>query len=53
MHIPEKLALSRTHSESNQFPFFILDCVEMIKTPPGIAQFCQNKKALFCFTHPG
>ncbi|EIH77384.1 hypothetical protein EC40522_5581 [Escherichia coli 4.0522] len=50
-HAPEQLALRRSHSEGDQFTFFVLYFVEMIEPPPGIAQFCHNEQTLFSLGH--
>ncbi|AHG09810.1 D-cysteine desulfhydrase [Escherichia coli EC1845] len=51
MHAPEQLALRRSHSEGDQFTFFVLYFVEMIEPPPGIAQFSHDEQTLFSLGH--
>ncbi|CUK21858.1 Uncharacterised protein [Escherichia coli] len=47
MHVTKQLTLRRSHSEGDQFTFFVLYFVEMIEAPPGIAQFSHDEQTLF------
>ncbi|MFI9665658.1 hypothetical protein [Klebsiella michiganensis] len=51
VHVPKQTPLCRSHAERDKISLLVLNFVQVIETPPGIAEIQQNEAPLLRLRH--